>query len=327
VARAAHGAALEAVGDLNQAVAETRQARGLSVDDVARTRLVHDEVRLHVKRGDFEDARRLADSILSARGTPPHEEAHWLAGLAALTGRVHRTRALLERDADDSTFAFWEDGERVTAPRPVSRAALALLAYASFPDQRDSAAALANRVRAMVAVWVAPARRQQVLAAAMANPIVFGLWQWNPASARSLGDSRGVGAMQRSLARGDTASVRALAQSTRTSSPDALDGDPDLLYQEALVFLTVGDTVAATLLLDRLLNGLATRPRWLLEDVHRAAAIPAAMRTRALLASRAGDSATARKWASLARNLWRNADPALRPFLQPLDTLTGDPDA
>ena len=326
VARGAHAAALEAVGDLNQAIVEARQARALSVDDVARTRLVHDEVRLLVKRGDFEDARHLADSILAARGTPPYEESHWLAGLAALTGRVHRTRALLELDAEDSTFAFWDGGERITAPRPVSRTALALLAYASFPDQRDSALALTRRLRATVGAWAAPPQRQRVLTATMTNPIMFGLWQLDPALARSLGGQEGLQGLERSLATGDTASVRAVARSIRADTSERYESDPDHALQTALVFLAAGDTAAATLLLDRLLKGLATNPRWLLEDVHRAAAIPVAMRTRAVLAARARDSVIARRWAESALTLWRNADPELRPFLQPLDALTGNPD-
>jgi hypothetical protein len=90
------------------------------------------------------------------------------------------------------------------------------------------------------------------------------------------------------------------------------------MYQQALVFLTVGDTATATLLLDDVLRELPLGPSWLLEDVHRAAAIPSAMGTRALLAARAGDTAVARP---LARNvvlLWQGSDPELRPVLDSL---------
>jgi protein kinase-like protein len=320
-----HSAALEVVGDLGRAASEASRSRTLATDEAVRTRLAHDEVRLHVKRGDFESARRLADSTLSARRAPTAAEAHWLAGLAALTGRVHRTRQLLEVDADDSTFAFWYDGDRVTAPPQVARAALALLAYASFPDPRDSTLALARRVRQLVNVWVPRAGRDRVRAAVMANPITFGLWRLEPSSVLSISGFGELHQVQRALARGDVAAVRAVAASIRAAPADQREGDADNVYQEALVFLAAGDTVAATLLLDDLLGGLSTGPRWLLEDVQRAAAIPAAMRMRALLAARARDDAVSRSWARAALVLWRDADPELRPFLEPLRSLAGEP--
>jgi hypothetical protein len=325
-ARAAHSAALEAVGELDRAAAEARQARTLSTEAEDRTRIAHDEVRLHVKRGDFDSARRLADSVLGARTDPTTAEAHWLAGLAALTGRVHRTRALLEVNADDSTFAFFYEGESVTTPHSVARAALALLAYASFPEPRDSTLALARRVRQLVRASVVQARRERVLAATMINPVTFGLWQIDPSSALTVTASSNVHQMQRALAMGDTVGVRHLADSVRAAQSaqrDLRGGEADQLYQEALVLLAVHDTAAAVLRLEEMLNGLSTGPRWLLEDVHRAAAIAPAMRLRAVLAAHAGDVAGARSWARRALALWSNADPELRPFLEPLTAIAG----
>jgi hypothetical protein len=90
------------------------------------------------------------------------------------------------------------------------------------------------------------------------------------------------------------------------------------LYQEALVLLAVGDTAASLVLLDDVLEELPTGPRWLIEDVHRAATIGLAMRLRALLAAAAGDQNTARVWADRTLTLWRSADAEIRPLLEPL---------
>jgi tRNA A-37 threonylcarbamoyl transferase component Bud32 len=324
-AHAIHSAALEVTGDLARAASEIHQARTLATDSTVRVRLTHDEVRVHVKSGEFARAVSLADSSLAAQPEPTTEQAHWLAGLAALTGHVHRTRVLLESDAEDSTFVFWYNGERVTAPRLVTRAALALQAYAAFPAPRDSTLALARRVRQLVTVWVPPVRRDLVRAAAMSIPITFGMWMVEPSSVLSITGSGPLHRAQRALALGDTATVRAAAASVRAAPAEERQGDIDHLYQEAMVFLAVRDTAAATLLLNDALNGLATGPRWLLEDPHRAASIASAMRMRALVASRAGDTLTARKWARAALTLWRGADEELRPFLEPLRPLAGEP--
>ncbi len=320
-AREVHAAALEVGGDLQRALTEARQARAFTSDVIGRTRVAHVEVRLLVKRGEYEAARQVADSVLSARSDPRQAEVHALAGLAALTGRVHRTRALLEAHADDTTFAFWYEGERVIAPRPVARAALALLAYASFPEPRDSAIALARRVRQLIDMWVPAGRRERVRAATMLHPVTFGLWRIEPRSVLSIKAPGELHRLQRALAVRDTAAVRAAGRRLAATTPDERRGDVDVVYQQALVFLAAGDTTTATLLLDNVLRDLPMSPGWLLEDVHRAAAIPSAMVTRALLAARAGDTTTARPVARAALVLWRNSDPELRPAFHALPAI------
>jgi hypothetical protein len=267
----------------------------------------------------------VADSVLDAYQTPSVAEAYWLVGLAALTGRVHLTRALLQMRADDSTFAFSSLGERVAAPRPVARAALALLAYASFSEPRDSVRALAAAIPRLVDAWVEPERRERVRRAVMTDPTIFGLWRLLPSAALEVRVPSPLHRMQQAFARGEGAAVRSIADSQYAdrTAHSALGGQaPDIAYQEALVLLAVGDSARAMRSAGAAVEAIPTAPR-LLVDVHRAAAIAPAMRIRALLAAHAGDSATARRWGSAALILWRRADAELRPLIEPLRAIVG----
>jgi tRNA A-37 threonylcarbamoyl transferase component Bud32/tetratricopeptide (TPR) repeat protein len=317
----ARSAALESMGELVDAAADARSARLVAVDGETKARLAHNEVRLAVKQGHYERAASVADSVLEAYRTPSVAEAYWLVGLAALTGRVHTTSALLQMRADDSTFAFSSLGERVTAPRPVARAALALLAYVSFPEPRDSVRVLAASVPRLVDAWVEPARRERVRRAVMTDPTIFGLWEVRPRAALEVSAPAPLHRMQQAFARGDSSAVRVIADSQYADRAprQGLGGIvPDMAYQEALVLLAIGDSARASRSATVAVESVPHAPRWLLLDVHRAAAIPLAMRLRALLAAHAGDSATARRWATAALTLWQRADAELRPSLEPL---------
>jgi tRNA A-37 threonylcarbamoyl transferase component Bud32 len=317
----ARAMALESMGELADAAVDTRSARLAAVDGETRARLAHADVRLALKQGHHERAASTADSVLEAYQAPSVAESYWLVGLAALTGRVHQTSVLLQMRADDSTFVFGSLGERVTAPRPVARAALALLAYVSFPEPRDSVRVLAASLPRLVDAWVDPARRERVRRAVMTDPTIFGLWQVRPRAALEIGAPTPVHRMQHAFARGDSDAVRIIADSQHAdrAGREGLGGTvPDLAYQEALVLLAVGDSTRALRSATAAVGSVPHAARWLLLDAHRAAAIPSAMRLRAVLAARAGDSATARQWATAALTLWRRADAELRPFLEPL---------
>ena len=98
----------------------------------------------------------------------------------------------------------------------------------------------------------------------------------------------------------------------------------DFVYHEALVLLAIGDTAVAVQRLDEALGGLGTASPTLLSDVHRAAAIPAAMLLRARLAARARDDAVARRWAQAAVGLWGGADAELVRLLDEVRPFTVD---
>jgi hypothetical protein len=318
-AHEALGIALEVSGDVAGASRELQRARGLAEDRLSKVRIARDEARLLVKSGQFERARQLADSTLMlVGGTTSVDEAWYVSGLAALVGRVALTRELLEMRGDDSAQAFIVRGEPVIVPRLLARRALALLAYASFPVPRDSVVVFTRTVERLIETSVEAGRRAKVRRAVLSLPITFGFWHLDPQAALRVESPTMLHRMQRAFARGDASAVRAIADSSRAQRAAQPGSSPpiDYLYHEALVLLAVGDTAAATARLDDGLEGLSNASQILLSDVHRAAAVPAAMHLRARLAMRAGDRMLARRWARDALALWRGADPELRAWVE-----------
>jgi tRNA A-37 threonylcarbamoyl transferase component Bud32/tetratricopeptide (TPR) repeat protein len=325
LAREAFAAALESVGELRPALEETERARGLTTDSSRWWRLTKDVVRLKVKLGDFAGAHAVADSALRRRPTPTSSSvANALSGVAALIGHAELTRELLELQANDSTSALVLDGEIVAAPTSVHRAALALLAYASFPEPRDSVIAYTRVLNRAIDLWVPPARRNRVRAAAMSLPVTFGFWQMGPRSVLNVRMPTVLNRMQRAFARGERTAVVAIWDSAAGQRAEHFASDarnPEFTYQEALLLLAVGDTTRAIAHLDAALTNLSLAPRWFLSDVHRPAALAPMMRLRALLAESRGDLPGAARWARAAMSLWRGADPPLRKMIEPLSAL------
>ena len=274
-----------------------------------------------VKAGELDRARQLAESTFSLVGEPTSaDEAWFLAGLAALVGRVTLTAELLARRAEDTTRTFLIRGQPVVVPRALAEASLALLAYALFPGTRDSVVAIAGRVEKMIQATIAPSRRAQVRQAVLSLPITFGYLYLDRPTVLRIDAPTDLHHMQRAYARGDYAAVRAIADSAGASSTRPID----FLYHEALLLLAIGDTAAATQRLDNGLDGLPGALQILLTDVHRAAAVPAAMHLRARLAARAGATDIARRWARGAMALWSGADPEVRAVLEDVRPLLED---
>jgi len=320
-AHEAVAAAREAVGQLRDALQANSTARSLATDPELQTRLAVGAVRLHIKSGDFEHARRVADSALNARRSSISiAESGYLSGLAALVGRAHRARELLVALADDSIPRFFYQGSPVSVPRPLARDAYALLAYASFPAYRDSVMVILGRIRENIARGSPPAEREMLRNALLATSLTRGYWTIGPEAALTVSVPSPLYRMQRAHAAGNVAAVRAIADSAqaRRSSRTSGSGGTDLFYHEALVLLAIGDTTDAIGRLDQALEGLSHAPTWLLDDVHRAAAVGAAMRVRAEVAGARGDAATAQRWARAAISLWDGGDPEVRAALASL---------
>jgi tetratricopeptide (TPR) repeat protein len=318
-AHEAVAAAREAVGELREALQANRTARSLVTDSVTRARLAVGAVRLHLKNGEFELARRVADSALDGRpGNLSVAEAAYLSGLAALVGRAHLARELLVTQADDSVPRFFYQGEPVSVTRPLARDAYALLVYASFPGHRDSVMTILRRVRERVDRGSPASEREKIRNALLATPLTRGYWTIGRDAALTVSVPTALHRMQRAFSAGNSAAVRAVAdsaQARRTTRTASGAGGPDLLYHEALVLLAIGDSASAIGRLDQALEGLTHASTWLLDDVHRAAAIPAAMRLRAELAAAGGDRGTAQRWARAAIALWDGGDPEVRAKL------------
>jgi hypothetical protein len=325
LAHEALGGALESEGQVAEAARALRTARTLATDRLTKVRLTADHVRLVIKTAQWDVARQIADSALALTGDISTDEASYLAGLAALTGHVVRTRELLERRGDDSTRTFFSRGEPLVMSSRLTRAALAALAYASFPAPADSLPVLMRRVEEIINASIEPQRRQAMRRVVLSLPTTFGFWQLEPASALRVQSPLAVHRMQQAFARADAKAVRAIGDSAnaRRESLRTSSSLIDFVYHEALVLLAVGDTAIAAQRLDQALGGLANASQILLADVHRAASIPAAMLLRARLAARGGDTALAGRWAAGAIALWERGDPELqrlvnevRPFVR-----------
>ncbi len=309
------GLVLETMGELGEAGApeqsallSVRRARMLAREPREQLRLGVAETRLAVKAGHFARARTLADSILHAHQTPDTVEALQIAGLAGLTGRAHLTARLMA-GGRDSTFKS-VSGIQSIKPLTLASTGLALWGYAALGAPRDSITALARRVDSLIQIWVAPAQRIVQSDAILDIPR---MWAFPLLGTRAISPDRpeyGYLQLLRDLEASDTTAIRARLAQLRTLRVGMRPGDLAIArtYGEATVLLGIGDTTAATQLLDHSLGATATLGTWLLHDVQDAAALVRAMVLRAHLADRAGDNTTARRWATAVVELWGAAD-------------------
>jgi tetratricopeptide (TPR) repeat protein len=329
-----HGLALETTGKLisagsedASALATVRRARRVSEEIIQTLRLAVSEVRLLVKLDSLGHARRQADSLLRIWRTPspPPEAAAYLAGLAALTGHIHRA-AELWRSAWRDSVVIASDGSAVQAPPEIMDAALPLLVYSSLGAPPDSIVLLERRVESRVKGYVAPTRRRAVGQAVLDQPAMLA---FPDIGVRSVHRAR-AGAyylieMQWALAHGDTATVRTALARKRAERQGAAPGQIsiDYTYQEARLLLALGDTAAAIEHIDHPLVALPSLGTVLLWWVTQPGGLVRAMALRAELAARARDAATAQRWARAVLALWSDADVELRPTVERMRTLAG----
>jgi tetratricopeptide (TPR) repeat protein/tRNA A-37 threonylcarbamoyl transferase component Bud32 len=321
---------LETLGELTagrstdySAMSEIRRARAIRTDRSQSLRLANTETRFLVKSDQVAAARTLADSLLRANPNPTLDDARQLRGLAALTGHVHLAARLQRRAAPDYTFltSAWEE---VTVPLDLTDAALGLFAYASFGVPVDSIRSLEQRVERLIPSYVAPGKRTAAREAMLDNPAVLAFPELGAGPmhrAKAGGDYNLV--MQWRLSQGDTTGIRKgfekLAELQRSLRPGdvAFDGT----YHEAWLLLAIGDTAEATHLLDLSLQALPTMRTDLLDQLPQVATLVRGMALRAELAARAGDRATASRWAQDVVVLWSGADPELQPTLSRMQEL------
>jgi hypothetical protein len=306
---------LEDMGDLegqpeeNSALAMIRRAERSTRDTIQGMRLGVAEVRLLTKLEEFASAHRVADSLLTAHPRPAPGAAVALAGLAALTGKVHLTAQMLSAAAADTLL---ESGGRELRVRPVplARAAFALHAYSAFGAPRDSVMALSTRIERLVDASVEPEGRDSIRALLLEKPR---RWAFPLLGARP--PERGApNALQQAvmwmLANGDTNGVRAELDKLHAMRADVRPGDVAITatFLEGRALLAIGDSAEALRLLSQSLDALATLGTGLLDNVDQAAMLVRAMVLRAKLADRAGDEPTARYWGAVVAELWSQAD-------------------
>jgi tetratricopeptide (TPR) repeat protein len=323
---------LESLGELTagrskdvSALGEIRRARATATQPAQALRLANIEIRLLVKSEQMSSARSLADSVLRAHPDPAMDEARQLRGLAALTGHVHLAARLQQRAAPDYTF-LTPDWEAVAAPPQLTEPALALLAYASFGGPVDSIRALEQRVDRLIPSYVIPARRTAARQAMLDIPAVLGFPERGAGPmhrAKAGGNYRLV--MQWKLAQGDTAGVRAEFTKLRALRRAVRPGDVsfDGTYHEARLLLAIGDTAAATQLLDLSLQALPTLGADLIDQLPEVTTLVRGMALRADLAAGSGDPSMASRWARDVLALWSNADREMQPLVARMRTTAG----
>ncbi len=315
-AREALAIALAMVGDPT-ALDTLRRARDLVLDPADRVRTAVTEVWMQLtfaipsQYEDIQRARELADSLL--RTEEPDKSPHplLLSGIATLTGRATLAVAFGKRRevAEELTAppALWEDGP-------------ALLVYTALGGPLDSVRAVERRVHATIDDRIMPARR-------LAEKL---LWLGLPATLaytvehrfRALQELENRGDylidMQTAFDGGDTASVRRalheLSEARRQISPASLTFDA--LYPEAELWVALGDERRAAEVLDPTLHALPQIAPHVLTVPVRAGTLVRAMVLRAKIAAKAGDAATAARWARAVTILWSDADEFLQPVVR-----------
>jgi tetratricopeptide (TPR) repeat protein len=308
------------------ALLTVQHARRLARDAETANRLAVVEARLHLKLEQFDDSRRIADSLLLANPNPSIATAGQLAGVAALTGRARLAATLLRRTAPiDSLLAA---GEVIVLPPAVEEAYLGLVAYGAMGAPSDTILALASRLNRLISVLVPP-DRQALIRAAVAPPalMAFPIVGSGPAHT-SLIQAGYLFRMQRAFAQPDFAKVRSefrrIGRLRKGMPPEevAIEGT----YLEAWLLAGIGDTVAAVARLDSSLTQLVgLRMDLKLPLMPEAAALVRAMALRADLAAARGDSVASRYWGNSVVRLWGGADRELQPLVNRMRQLVAGP--
>ncbi len=308
-------------GQLTIALREIGSARKVANTSHQQFELAVIEARLLLKLSEFERAQVLAESLLSAWPEPEPPQAQSLAALAALTGHAHRAASLLARYSPQ----LREDDARFRGlPLPVLEAREKFRGYASLGGPRDSLVAVEQRIDALVSSMVPPARVEVEKRTLLEGPAALAFAQLDLTTAHRAESDNYLIKMQWALRQGDTAAVTSRFARLREIRQEIRPGDVaiEMTYQEAWLLLQLGDTLAATELLDRSLTALPAFGNALLKAPPGPAALVRAMALRAELAARAGDGATARRWARPVIVLWADADPELRPVVDSMRLLT-----
>jgi tetratricopeptide (TPR) repeat protein len=298
--------ALESVGEIDEiptranAIAidsVVRAATVLSTSSAQRLRVATLKVRLALRRGQFAEARRLADSVL-ATPAPAKETAAGIrmrSALYALTGRVHEAAqgvALEAASANPGSDA---------APGSLRRSAALLLAYSAF-GIKDSIESTYRRTEVELKRWLPPAMQSNWRDMTLAQPALLaadalgGLPPWAGALSRSR--------MGRLIAAADVGDRNEGATvmkeiSSRRGSFRPADVTLDAVLIESRALLKLGQADAARGMIESALDALPARDGFLF-DVPTSASLVALIRLRGELEP---ESSTAKRWRAAADTL------------------------
>ena len=301
------------------ALGATRRALALATIPDQRVRLASAVVRLQIKRREFARARAIADSLLAAHAgldAISGEIARRLAGLAALTGRPgaaaeYRLSWVLPHFAD-----------RDVAP-PLAEAASRFFTHAAAGVCDDSLRGYRPRIERLLESHSQPSRRATVRAMAIGNAGALAYPCLGDAALQDIAPAGPLDRAQRAHASGNHRLARLILDSMQVVRNIARPGDVTLqdTYLEAHLRAASRDTAAAIRQLDLVLEALPTLGTLLVREEDQAAAVGRAMFLRAELALAAGDTTTARRWATNTLTLWSGAEPAFAETLARLRSL------
>jgi tetratricopeptide (TPR) repeat protein len=308
---------LELLGDRGS-IDTIRVARHLTADASKRLRFATTEAMLLLKFSspdrleDLRSARALADSLLRTSANLSGSDRNVLGPVAALAGRCEESdRAARAAVPVAAPFRFppslWADAQALVATTALgcrASAGLSLRALAATITREygQEGPQATHRVDEMLL------SRPALLAETPDSLILARL--------ATVGGSGRVEAAL-ALARHDRATARARLDTIVARWQPALGATtPDILFPEARLWASLGDTAMATRRLDlTLTNASAYDPEDFTEPANVAAFIRA-MALRADLAAAQRDSAGARRWAEAVAILWAKADTDLQPLVR-----------
>jgi len=313
------GAVREPGADGLTALASNARALALAGDPGDAMRLTRDRIRLLMRASEFNQAGRLADSVVAANPHPDADNASRLVGPAALAGRLGEAIAMLQQlSARPDRAVRLPNGRVADLPPAVlrERAGFVVLAAAGVCDDRVRTAPA--RIKAMLSAYTAPDGAPRGLDQALfERPVGTALACLGPAGAAlAPGAITPPVRAAQALARGDSAQARnflAAMDGHREAAPGAAD-TPELLAAEVAVRLALGDSTNASRIIARTLDLLPVAPATFFEQETMAAALVRMMAQLAELADARGDRIQAKRWAGAVVALWPHPDDELKPL-------------
>ncbi|HLE56211.1 MAG TPA: hypothetical protein VJB15_03945, partial [Rhodothermia bacterium] len=324
------GARVSALSEVSIARKLTVASGGESASNFARkVRLGSDEVRLLLRLTRFANAGLLADSILAWPVPDQLEEADQrsatslLRTLAALRGRGLRTIELSLTPMAPDTVNLPGGAESILHPSLVPDH-VALGIYAAFGGPKDSITAMARRLSDQLPAFFPGRQLEAVRSAVLLRRMVMAAPVTGPGPVAELEPTSNLFASAlRSLARGDRQQARRFADSLAELYADNAPGQltMDVVYREAWLSTVLGDTAAATELLDHALGGLSAALPSVMREPYIAAFLVRVMAFRAELAARRKEPNIAKYWADAVFHLWGEGDLVTRSTLDKVRSL------
>ena len=297
-----------------------RKAYELSSDPAQRLRLAVRLARLQFKRGEYAAVYATTDSLLRKNPDGDPNDPPVLLGLAALTGKTRATSQGVSR------YIIPANVEGIALNTSLRNVAAQLFTYAALGVCGDSVKVLRSALEDQLASSIADEQRAKVRSALLARSLPMMVPCGAAPDLRPSSQAGNLALLQQAYWRHDREGMdrifESIARVRRVYRPG--DVSLDRTYQEAWMRAAIGDTTSAARQLDESLNAIGSMSASALQEVGAAAAVGKAMALRADIADARGETAVAKRWAAALIQLWRGADPALKPVVNRMHRIAGD---